>query len=187
MSLALCALFSLAAWGGELDLVGAWALNVERTEAVQPDNSNSHWWEGLGGNFSTSVSVGGIPVPTGSPGPEPEIGSPGPPQMLRCQAFTVERLDDSLLLTYQGVGSEELRPGAYRGMRSQWSPAQADLQLRIHHAQGEAQLGSPERRHSADVGDDQPAQGQDLALQAGVRSNWLAAISPKPARCGCAT
>lgn len=121
LSLALCALFSLAAWGGELDLVGAWALNVERTEAVQPDNSNSHWWEGLGGNFSTSVSVGGIPVPTGSPGPEPEIGSPGPPQMLRCQAFTVERLDDSLLLTYQGVGSEELRPGAYRGMRSQWS------------------------------------------------------------------
>ena len=121
LSLALCALFSLAAWGGELDLVGAWALNVERTEAVQPDNSNSHWWEGLGGNFSTSVSVGGIPVPTGSPGPEPELGSPGPPQMLRCQAFTVERLDDSLLLTYQGVGSEELKPGAYRGMRSQWS------------------------------------------------------------------
>ena len=120
-SLALCAGFSLAAWGGELDLVGAWTLNVERTEAVQPDNSNSHWWEGLGGNFSTSVSVGGIPVPTGSPGPEPELGSPGPPQMLRCQAFTVERLDDSLLLTYQGVGSEELRPGAYRGMRSQWS------------------------------------------------------------------
>lgn len=121
LSLALGALFSLAAWGGELDLVGAWTLNVERTEAVQPDNSNSHWWEGLGGNFSTSVSVGGIPVPTGSPGPEPEIGSPGPPQMLRCQAFTVERLDDSLLLTYQGVGSEELKPGAYRGMRSQWS------------------------------------------------------------------
>ena len=119
--LALSASLSFAAWAGELELVGAWTLNVERTEAIQPDNSKNRWWEGLGGNFSTSVSVGGIPVPTGSPGPEPELGSPGPPQMLRCQTFTVEQLDDSLLLTYQGVGSEELRPGAYRGMRSQWS------------------------------------------------------------------
>ena len=119
--LVLSAALSFTAWAGELELVGAWTLNVERTEAIQPDNSKNRWWEGLGGNFSTSVSVGGIPVPTGSPGPEPELGSPGPPQMLRCQTFTVERLDDSLLLTYQGVGSEELRPGAYRGMRSQWS------------------------------------------------------------------
>ena len=119
--LALCAGLSFAACAGELALVGAWTLNVERTEAVQPDNSTSRWWEGLGGNFSTSVSVGGIPVPTGSPGPEPEIGQPGSPQMLRCQSFTIEQLDDSLLLTYQGVGSEVLRPGAYRGMRSQWS------------------------------------------------------------------
>ena len=118
---ALCGAMSFAAWAEELALVGAWTLNVERTEAIQPDNSTSRWWEGLGGNFSTSVSDGGIPVPTGSPGPEPEIGSPGPPQMLRCQTLTVERLDDGLLLTYQGVGSEEIRPGAYRGMRSQWS------------------------------------------------------------------
>ncbi len=118
---ALSAALSFAACAGELALVGAWTLNVERTEAVQPDNSTSHWWEGLGGNFSTSVSVGGIPVPTGSAGPEPQIGSPGPPQMLRCQALTIEHVDDSLLLTYQGVGSEILKPGAYRGMRSEWS------------------------------------------------------------------
>jgi len=118
---ALCAALSFAACAEELALVGAWTLNVERTGAIQPDNSTSRWWEGLGGNFSTSVSVGGIPVPTGSPGPAPELGSPGPPQMLRCQAFTIKKLDDSLLITYQGVGSEELKPGAYRGMRSQWS------------------------------------------------------------------
>ena len=118
---ALCALLPLAVSAGELALLGSWTLNVERTEAVQPDNTSSRWWEGLGGNFSTSVSVGGVPVPTGSPVPEPELGTPGPPQMLRCQAFTIEQLDDGLLLTYQGVGSEELRPGIYRGMRSQWS------------------------------------------------------------------
>ncbi|MXW51007.1 MAG: hypothetical protein F4X81_12695 [Gammaproteobacteria bacterium] len=73
--LALCAAVSFAACAEELALVGSWTLNVDRTEAIQPDNSTSRWWEGLGGNFSTSVSV----------------------------------------------GSEELRPGAYRGMRSQWS------------------------------------------------------------------
>ncbi|MYH17130.1 MAG: hypothetical protein F4149_18340 [Gammaproteobacteria bacterium] len=119
--LALCAAVSFAACAEELALVGSWTLNVDRTEAIQPDNSTSRWWEGLGGNFSTSVSVGGIPVPTGSPGPAPELGTPGPPQMLRCQAFTIKKLDDGLLITYQGVGSEELRPGVYRGMRSQWS------------------------------------------------------------------
>jgi len=119
--LALCASLSFAASAEELALVGAWTLNVERTQAIAPDNSTSRWREGLGGNFSTSVSVGGIPVPTGSPGPAPELGSPGPPQMLRCQAFTIKKLDDGLLITYQGVGSEELRLGAYRGMRSQWS------------------------------------------------------------------
>ncbi|MXY04952.1 MAG: hypothetical protein F4220_04745 [Gammaproteobacteria bacterium] len=119
--LALCAALPFAAGAEELALVGAWTLNVERTQAIAPDNSTSRWWEGLGGNFSTSVSVGGIPVPTGSPGPAPELGTPGPPQMLRCQAFTIKKLDDGLLITYQGVGSEELRPGAYRGMRSQWS------------------------------------------------------------------
>jgi len=93
---ALCSALPFAALAEELALVGAWTLNVERTEAIQPDNSTSRWWEGLGGNFSTSVSVGGIPVPAGSPGPEPEVGSPGPPQMLRCQALTIERLDDGL-------------------------------------------------------------------------------------------
>ncbi len=120
---ALCALLPLAVSAGELALLGSWTLNVERTEAVQPDNLSSRWWDGLGGNFSTSVSVGGVPVPTGSPGPEPEpeLGTPGPPQMLRCQALTIEQLGEGLLLTYQGVGSEELRPGVYRGMRSQWS------------------------------------------------------------------
>lgn len=104
-----------------LELVGAWTLNVERTEEVQPDNSTSSRWEGLGGRFSTSVTVGGIPVPTGGRNPQEQVSEPGSPQMLRCHAFTIEQLADSLLLTYEGVGSEMVKPGAYRGMRSQWS------------------------------------------------------------------
>lgn len=120
LALALC-MGVCSAYAGNLDLVGAWTLNVERTEAVQPDNSTSSWWEGLGGRFSTSVTVGGIPVPTGGRNPEAQVSEPGSPQMLRCQSFTVELREDSLLLTYEGVGSEVIKPGAYRGMRSAWT------------------------------------------------------------------
>ena len=120
LALVLC-FGACAAQAGGLDLVGAWTLNVERTEAVQPDNSTSSWWEGLGGRFSTSVTVGGIPVPTGGRNPQEQIGEPGSPQMLRCRSFTIEQLEDSLLLTYESVGSEVVKPGAYRGMRSQWN------------------------------------------------------------------
>ena len=120
LALALC-LAGCAAYAGNPDLVGAWTLNVERTEAVQPDNSTSSWWEGLGGRFSTSVTVGGIPVPTGGRNPAEQVGEPGSPHMLRCQSFTVELREDSLLLTYEGVGSELIKPGTYRGMRSQWT------------------------------------------------------------------
>ncbi len=104
-----------------LDLVGAWRLNVERTEAVQPDNSKTSWWEGLDGRVSTSVTVGGVPVPVGGPGQQAQTGNPANPKMLRCQSFTIEHLDEGLLLTYAGVGSETLKPGSYRGMRSQWT------------------------------------------------------------------
>lgn len=121
LTLLFCLGLAIAAGADDLALVGAWRLNVERTEAVQPDNSSSSWWEGLGGRVSTSVTVGGVPVPVGGPGREAQVASPATPKMLRCQSFTVERLDDGLLLTYAGVGSEELRPGAYRGMRSSWS------------------------------------------------------------------
>lgn len=119
LALALC-LGVCTAQAAGLELVGAWTLNVERTKAVQPDNSTSSWWEGLGGRFSTSVTVGGIPVPTGGQDPQQQVSEPGSPQMLRCHAFSIEQLEDSLLLTYEGVGSELVKPGAYRGMRSQW-------------------------------------------------------------------
>ena len=41
--------------------------------------------------------------------------------MLRCQTFSIERNEHGLLLTYQGVGEEKIRPGAYRGLHSAWS------------------------------------------------------------------
>ncbi len=111
----------MAAFADDLGLAGRWVLNVEQTEAVQPDNSTSSWREGLGGPVSTSVTVGGIPVPMGGAERLAQAGDPSRPQMLRCQAFSIELVEKGLLLTYEGVGSEILKSGAYRGLRSQWS------------------------------------------------------------------
>ncbi len=106
---------------GELELLGTWVVNIERTRKVQPDNANVRWWEGLEGNFSTSVSVGGVPVPMGGGAkPEGDAGIPNP-EMLRCQSFSIEPHEHGLLLSYQGVGEEKIRPGAYRGLHSTWS------------------------------------------------------------------
>ena len=105
----------------ELELLGTWAVNIELTQEVQPNNANVRWWEGLEGNFSTSVTVGGMPVPVGGGAkPEGDAGIPNP-EMLRCQTFSVARHERGLLLTYHGVGEEKLRPGAYRGLHSAWS------------------------------------------------------------------
>ncbi len=109
------------ALAAESELLGTWTVNVEQTQQVQPNNANVRWWEGLQGNFSTSVTVSGVPVPVGGGAkPEGDAGIPNP-EMLRCQTFSIERNEHGLLLTYQGVGEEKLRPGAYRGLHSAWS------------------------------------------------------------------
>ena len=105
-------------------LVGTWTVNVELSQAAQPDNANARWYEGLGGNFSTSVSVGGIPVPVGGNNPTPEgTGGIPNPDMLRCQSFTIEITGDDMLLTYAEVGTERLRQGHYRGRHNKWTNA----------------------------------------------------------------
>jgi len=106
----------------ELDFIGNWKLNLERTEELRAETARASPLDGLrGGRVRTGVSVGGVYVPVGVPGANAPIGDPANPKMLRCQAFSVERQGDALLLTYEGVGSELFRPGAYRGTRSQWS------------------------------------------------------------------
>lgn len=121
---AICWLALCAPWfarAAELELLGTWTVNIERTQEVQPDNTNVRWWEGLQGNVSTGVSVGGIPVPVGGGiKPEGDAGIPNP-EMLRCQSFTIARYEQGVLLTYHGVGEEKIRPGAYRGLHSSWS------------------------------------------------------------------
>ena len=119
LALTLC--LPLQARAGEMALLGTWTVNIERTREVQPNNANVRWWEGLEGNFSTGVYVGGVPVPVGGGAkPEGDAGVPNP-EMLRCQSFSVGRNEQGLLLTYHGVGEEKIRSGAYRGLHSAWS------------------------------------------------------------------
>ena len=119
--LGLAACLPLQVRAGETQLLGTWTVNIERTREVQPDNANVRWWEGLEGNFSTGVYVGGVPVPVGGGAkPEGDAGIPNP-EMLRCQSFSVQRNEHGLLLTYHGVGEEKIRSGAYRGLHSAWS------------------------------------------------------------------
>ena len=110
------------AFGQVQELVGTWVVNLELSQAAQPDNSNARWFEGLGGNFSTSVSVGGLPIPVGGHQPPPE-GSGGipNPDMLRCQSFTIDITGEDMQLTYIDVGEESLRQGHYRGRRNKWT------------------------------------------------------------------
>lgn len=122
-ALACCGLaWASPAIGKTPKLVGNWTVNIELSQAVQPKNANARWYEGLGGNFSTSVSVGGIPLPVGGNDPQPEGGGGIPnPDMLRCQSFTIEITGDDMLLTYAEVGTERLRQGHYRGRRNKWT------------------------------------------------------------------
>lgn len=109
------------AGAAESGLLGTWTVNIERTQQVQPNNANVRWWEGLEGNFSSYVVVGGVGVPVGGGAkPEGDAGIPNP-EMLRCQSFSIETHERGLLLTYHAVGEEQLRPGAYRGLHSAWS------------------------------------------------------------------
>ena len=102
-------------------LFGTWRLNNELTTDVQdtktgPDLSM--------GNVSTTVSVGGIPLPTGGRGKTPSEISKLPskdPAVLRCSQLSIEALANDLLLTYQGVGSETLRKGNVQGTKTTWS------------------------------------------------------------------
>lgn len=117
-----CCLVGFSAHAEVSKLAGTWTVNVQLSQAAQPDNANARWYEGLSGNFSTSVSVGGIPVPVGGNNPTPEgTGGIPNPDMLRCQSFTIEITGDDMFLTYAEVGKEHLRQGHYRGRRNKWT------------------------------------------------------------------
>lgn len=107
-------------WAQPEALFGTWRLNNELTTDVQDSRSGPDLSMG---NVSTSVSVGGIPLPTGRNNPPAEYATlpSKDPDVLRASELTIEPLADAVQLTYRGVGSETLSKGNVQGTRTRWS------------------------------------------------------------------
>lgn len=120
-----------AAHGEQPRLIGTWVLNPERSAAAQPEHLESRDWLG-GGKISTSVSVGGIPIPTGGGGNTPEVSSQPAkdPDILRCKRMRIEAAGDDLRMTYEEVGSEVFRKGEWRGVTSRWNKKRLNSRYR---------------------------------------------------------
>jgi hypothetical protein len=102
-------------------LIGEWTLNNELTIEVQPEGKETHRFSG-NGSVRPSVSVGGIPIPTGGGTQREYSTSPSSdPKVLSCTELAIEHLGDDIRLTYQGVGSETLKPGKVQGTRTRIS------------------------------------------------------------------
>ncbi len=102
-------------------LIGSWTLNDELTREVQPTAKDTHRFGGTG-SVRPSISVGGIPFPTGG-GSQGEY-SRAPtrdPKVLSCAELGIEHVGDGIRLTYVGVGSETLTPGNVQGTRTRFS------------------------------------------------------------------
>ena len=105
--------------------LGHWVLNEERTQAIQPEQPESRNWLPKG-RVSTSVSVGGIPLPrTGSKVPPVSSQTASDPTVLRIKALTIAAPDEQrVILEYGDLDSETLHRGDYRGARTSWNRKQ---------------------------------------------------------------
>ena len=102
------------------ELVGRWVLDQERTAAIQPEQPQENNWL-KNQNINTSVSVGGMPLPSLGSKLPPVDSRPSPdPDILRCKELQIDPKGDDLLFTYVDVGSEVRKQGSYRGAKIKW-------------------------------------------------------------------
>lgn len=101
-------------------LLGDWQLNNELTAAAQVKKKNSS--SGGFGGMSTSVSVGGIPLPgsSGSAQPGPG-GTTKDPEVLRCREMQISSEGEDLLFDFIGVGKERVIRGNNQGRVTKWN------------------------------------------------------------------
>jgi hypothetical protein len=99
-------------------LLGDWVLNNELTAAAQVKKKDG----GGFGNLSSSVSVGGIPLPSGSGSAQQGPGgTPRDPDVLRCREMTVSAQGEDLLFEFAGAGTELMQRGNNQGRVSKWN------------------------------------------------------------------
>ncbi|MDH3642325.1 MAG: hypothetical protein OES38_09530 [Gammaproteobacteria bacterium] len=98
-------------------LIGDWRLNNELTSEVQPRGKDTH--SGGLNSVRPSISVGGIPLPTGGGSQGEFSNAPAhDPKVLRCAELTIEHEGEAIRFTYQGAGGETLKPGNVQGTRT---------------------------------------------------------------------
>ena len=101
-------------------ILGSWRLNHQLSTDAQDSRSGPD----LSGNHvSTTVTVGGIPLPKRGSVRQSELSKipSKDPDILRCAKLSIEPLAEHMSLTCQGVGSETLSKGNVQGTRTTWS------------------------------------------------------------------
>lgn len=115
---ALSLLHVVAAHAADSELFGRWIINAELSHEAQPTGPKQSTW--MSKLPQTSVSVGGMPLPSTGPDALPSApGSARDPRVLRCSELRIEPQGDDLQLGYD-VGSDTLKRGEDQGLVSRW-------------------------------------------------------------------
>lgn len=123
--LLLCAGFTGASAGDSAgrqakpDLTGVWVLNADASHELVRKKPGGN---GLGG-LRTSVSVGGIGIPL--PGGGQSAAGSGTklkdPDVLFCQQLEISVVDEVVIVRYQGLGEDHMKPGKHQGKKVRWT------------------------------------------------------------------
>lgn len=101
-------------------LPGVWILDVEASKAIQPKQKKPGFFSNLG--KSTSVSIGGIPLPKSNKTKPPETrGRSRDPDILFCTSMTFAADERSVRIDYDGLGAKTFTIGKYRGRKTSYN------------------------------------------------------------------
>ena len=119
-ALLLCAGFTCA-YAGEKpkpDLTGMWVLNADASQELVKKKTGG----GVGG-LSSSISVGGIgiPLPGGGQAPASSGAKLKDPDILFCQELEISVVDDVVVVSYLGLGEDQMKPGKHQGKKVRWT------------------------------------------------------------------
>ncbi len=101
-------------------LPGVWVLDVEASKAIQPPPKKPGFFSGIG--KSTSVSIGGIPLPKSNTAKVPETsGRSNDPEVIFCTGMTFSADDKTVRIDYDGLGAKTFTIGKYRGRKTAYN------------------------------------------------------------------
>jgi hypothetical protein len=113
-----CAIAVQPSWASPFD--GQWRINLQET-----DKLTVQFKEGSGGlkgaGITTSVTIGGLPLPSRYRQSAMSDLAPKDPEVLLCTDMQITVKDKQVALQYDNTKAEVLRKGDYRGRTSKWS------------------------------------------------------------------